>query len=40
MAFASTSDVVAVDVSMGVAMGVGVVAVDVGVVAVDMIAWP
>ena len=40
MTFASTSDVVAVDVDMGVAVDVGVVAVDVGVVAVDMIAWP
>ena len=40
MTFASTSDVISIDVDMGVAVGVGVVAVDVGVVAVDMIAWP
>ena len=40
MTFASTSDVVAVDVDMGVAVDVGVVVVDVGVVAVDMIAGP
>ena len=33
MTFASTSDVVAVDVDMGFT-------VDVGVVVVDMIAWP